>query len=260
MIEQALLESLTILATSLGLTPTPKLIGVIEPADASDLPALVISLEQSKRLANGLGERALLITDGALPWNATLNLANPVLPSDPTVNLLSSDRRMLTLPHGGLVRRDGSIGAFAPEDLQVTIDGAPSPPFTVEPLIGRLTFDAALPTTGTLVASYVLGQWERRVVRSAGVLKLAILAVDATTVHDLSTALLEAIDSPQGAVLPGLGHFDVAEIGSIGPAEPPLLNARRRVVRFSFEFEQEVNVPDASGGIIQRVPIQALVS
>jgi len=30
-------------------------------------------------------------------------------------------------------------------------------------------------------------------------------------------------------------------------------------VRFRFEFEQEINVPDSSAGIIQRIPVQAVL-
>src|SRR6185436_6871488 len=106
-------------------SPAPKLIGVVEPIDATELPALVVSIEQSQRLGNGLGERAVLVTQGALPWQAQINLANPVLPADPTFSLLSPDRLRLTLPHGGLVRVNGSSGSLGAADIQVLLNGAP---------------------------------------------------------------------------------------------------------------------------------------
>jgi hypothetical protein len=260
MIEQALLDGLGLLVNSLSLAPPPKLVGVIEPVDASELPALVVSLEQNRRLANGLGERALLVTDGALPWQSEIKLANPVLVTDPSFSLLSPDRRTLNLPHGGLVRANAATGPLSNTDIQVRINGAATTDFTVDPLVGALTFAAPLPATGIVQVNYFLGQWERRIVRSQGVLRLSVLAADAPTVLGLSDRILSAIGDSSSPVVQGLSQFSVAEIGSIGPADPPLANARRRLVRFAFEFEQEINVPDASGGIIQRVPVQAFVN
>ena len=72
---------------------------------------------------------------------------------------------------------------------------------------------------------------------------------------DVLAALGDSGPSP----LPGISQFTVAEIGSIGAADPPIPDARRRIVRFRFEFEQEINVPDSSGGIIQRIPVQAVL-
>jgi len=268
MIEQALLIGLEEVVKSLVLSPAPKLIGVVEPIDATELPALVVSIEQSQRLGNGLGERAVLVTQGALPWQAQINLANPVLPADPTFSLLSPDRLRLTLPHGGLVRVNGSSGSLGAADIQVLLNGAPrtlvsGPPaageFSADALSGTLTFGDALPTTGNVQANYFLGQWEQRLVRSSGLLRLAVLAADAAAVQGLSDTILDRVGDAPTAVLPGLSQFGVAEIGSIGAADAPLVNARRRIVRFRFEFEQEINVPDASGGIIQRIPVQAFV-
>ena len=268
MIEQALLDRLEVLVTGLALTPAPKLIGVIEPHAIADLPALVVSIEQNMRMGNGLGERSSLVTRGALPWTAEINLASPFLPSEPSFSLLSGDRKRLSLPHGGLVRRDGSNGALTAVDLQVTVNaaartlvqGAPAAgEFSAEPLSGSLVFGDALPLTGALRANYFLGQWEQRVVRGQGTLRLAVFAEDGATVRDLSNKVLSALGDSGPSPLPGLSQFTVAEIGSIGAADPPIPDARRRIVRFRFEFEQEINVPDSSGGIIQRIPVQAVL-
>lgn len=269
MIEQALLDSLAALATGLALTPAPKLIGVIEPVATAELPALVVAIEQSQRLANGLGERSTLVTNGALAWQADIDLANPVLPADPSFSLVSADRKQLFLPHGGLVRQDSSSGPLGAVDIQVTVQGqprtlAPAAPgasqFSADPLSGTLVFGQALPPNGIVEAHYFLGQWEQRIVRSNGVLRLAVLAADAATVRDLSNSVLAAlIDSPT-VLPPGLTELTITEIGSVGSADPPLATARRRVVRLRFEFEQQINVPDSSGGIIQRIPITGLLA
>jgi hypothetical protein len=270
MIEQMLLDQLTTTVSALGLTPAPQLIGVTEPNATGELPAVVLAIEQSQRLGNGLGERSALIADGALAWRSTINLANPVLPGDPSFSLLSPDRRRLTLPHGGLVRSTAMTGPLTASDLQVRVQGnlrtlvgaAPGAgEYTADPLTGTLEFGEALPTTGTLEANYFLGQWEQRVVRGIGLLRLAVVAADAAAVRDLSNRLLAAFADPStpGGLPAGLAQLSVAEIGSIGAAGPPLPAARQRIVRFRFEFEQELNVPESSGGIIQRIPIQALV-
>ena len=46
---------------------------------------------------------------------------------------------------------------------------------------------------------------------------------------------------------------------SIGALEAPL-NLRRRSAQFHFAFELEINRPDSSGGIIQRIPITTRLS
>jgi hypothetical protein len=276
MIEQALLDSLEAIATGLALTPAPKLIGVIEPVAPSELPALVVAIEQSQRLGNGLGERATLFTHGVLAWQAEIDLANPVLATDQAFSLLSGDRKQLILPHGGLVRKDGSSGAHGASDtalgaadIQLTVQGTPRTltqaavpgpgEFSADPASGTLVFGQALPPNGMVEAHYYLGQWEQRVVRSSGVLRLAILAADAATVRDLSNSVLSALVESPTALPPGLSELTITEIGSIGSADPPLDSARQRVMRLHFDFEQQVNVPDASGGIIQRIPIQVVL-
>jgi hypothetical protein len=268
MMERALLGHLEALIGGLGLSPAPKLVGVIEPSEAADLPALVLSIEENARLGGGLGERASLVTRGVLPWAAEVQLTAPFLPGDPSFSLLDAERKRLSLPHGGLVRSNGASAALGPADIQVALDGVPrslvsgepgAAQFSVEPLSGALLFGEALPAAGTLTVDYFLGQWERRVVRGQGVLRLVVVAADAVNVRDLSDRVLSALGGSGTRPLPGLSRFNVAEIGSIGMAAPPLGDARRRNLRFRFEFEQEINVPESSGGIIQRIPVQALL-
>jgi hypothetical protein len=208
----------------------------------------------------------MLVTDGALAWQAEIDLANPVLAADPTFSLVSPSRTRLTLPHGGLVRHDGTIGGLTAADIHVEVNDAAralvaeapgAGQFSADPLSGTLLFGEALPLAGTVEADYFLGQWEQRVVRSRGLVRLTVVAATADHVRNVSNAVLSALGDPGPALLPGLSHFVATDIGSIGAADPPLDAARRRILRFRFEFEQEINAPASSGGIIQRIPIQA---
>src|SRR5260370_34434636 len=101
--------------------PAPALIGVAEPETVGQLPAVVLSLESTERAANGLGERSTLITEGALLWTVTIDLANPVLPEDPTFRLLDNARLRLILPPGGQAPQDATTGPPAPGRLSATV-------------------------------------------------------------------------------------------------------------------------------------------
>jgi hypothetical protein len=245
------------------LTPAPARIGSAEPIIAAELPAIVLSLEEVQRLGAGLGERAALVTDGALPVTARVDLANPVLPEEPGFRLLSDDRRTLVLPHGGWVKADGSSGALSSADLQVSVDGAPRTVVNAaagaaqvrpDALVGTLLFGAALPATGIVQATYVLGQWERRVTPIAGVLRIDLRAAAAADLVALTAAVADAFDD--GAALPsGLRKMVLGQMSSIGAPVPALANARGSSLRYRFEYEHVVNRPDSSGGVIARIPI-----
>jgi hypothetical protein len=249
---------------SVGLTPAPNTVGAGEPDQAQDLPAVVLSLESVQTAGAGLGERSTLITDGALPCQAAINLSNPVLPEEPSLRLLSEDRRRLALPHGGLVRRDRSLGPLTGNDLTVIVAGASrtvvsgtpgADEVQAEPLLGQLTFGTSLPATGSVAATYFLGQWEQRIARIAGVLKVDVCAAQETPVASLSAAVVEAFERPAAKTdIQRLLSIGLNGLSSIGPREQgvPL---RRRTARFTFVFEQEVNRPESSGGIIQRIPV-----
>ncbi len=81
---------------------------------------------------------------------ATIDLANPVLPEEPDFVLLDATRRVLILPHGGLVRQDGSDPGDAPlaaADITVLVAGAPRTVVTAPPAAGEVRAD---PRVGTL--------------------------------------------------------------------------------------------------------------
>jgi hypothetical protein len=245
------------------LAPVPARIGNAEPTVAAELPAIVLSLDEVQRLGAGLGERAALVTDGALPVSARIDLANPVLPEEPGFRLLSADRRTLVLPHGGWVKADGTSGLLSSADLQVSVDGAARAVVNASPgaaqvrpdaQVGTLLFGTALPASGIVTATYVLGQWERRVTPIAGLLRIELRAAAAADLVALAAAVADAFD--EGAALPrGLRKMALGQLSSIGAPVAALANARGSSLRYRFEYEHEVNRPDSSGGVIARIPI-----
>ena len=253
MSERSFLAAVRTHLSGAGLAPAPVQVGPAEPDVAADLPALVLSLEEASAAGNGVGERSSLMT-GALRWEATIDVANPVLPEDPSFNLLDGTRKILVLPHGGLVRADGTEGPLGAGDLTVTLNGNPRAA-TADPGTGTLTFVTALPPTGTVEARSFVGQWERRVERLAGVLRVDVCAKTVADAAALSDAVLDALSGErvrQG--VQRLLSFGVAGVGSIGPTEQGT-GARRRTMRFAFVHEQDIDRPDSSGGVIRGIPI-----
>ncbi len=246
-----------------GLDPAPVTAGIAEPDPvAQAFPALVLSLEELRPAGSGLGQRSAPIT-GALPWQAVIDLATPVLPEEPGHSLLSPDRLRLILPHGGLVCADGSSGPLEPDDLAVTVAGIARPVVSgapagdevrADPATGTLVFGSPLPAAGLVVAEYVLGQWEQRTERLAGVLRVDACGLDAAAVGDLSDGAVAALQGPLAALhVRRLLRIGLTGLSSIGPAEPALANARRRTARLAFDFEHEINRPESSGGVIRQV-------
>jgi hypothetical protein len=264
MIERAFLEALRgYLSSPNRLTPQPSLVGVAEPATAQELPAVVLSLTNLERVGSGLGERSTLMV-GELPLTVVIDLANPILPGDPTFRLLSADRRTLSLLHGGLVRSDGTTGEARPEDIQVKVDGQiqtlvqgnpGANEFRADLLSGTLVFGFALPAQGNVEARYFIGQWEQRLMRTRGDLHALVIDAGADATRDLSDSLLTAFDAALAGI-PGLIALSVAEVGPVGLLKDPVA-ARRRLVRFRFEYEFTLDIPDASGGIIREIPVTA---
>jgi hypothetical protein len=262
--ENDLLAALGTYLQAAGLAPAPKTVGVAEPADGVELPAIVLSLESTSRAGNGLGERSALITGGALPWQAAIDLHNPVLPEDSSFHLLDDARKVLNLPHGGLVKADKTFGPLTAADLTVKVAGAGRPvvagpptddQVSADPTVGQLTFATALPAAGNVEVTYFLGQWEQRLTRIAGTLRVDVCAAQTADVAALSGATVEALLAPGAqSAIHRLLALGVTALSSVGAPEPPLA-LRRRTARFSFFFENEINQPDSSGGVIARIPI-----
>lgn len=268
MAESFFLTSIANYLSSAGLTPAPVLSGVAEPESNGDLPAIVVSLEATARANPGLGERGELMR-GVLPVQASIDLANPVLPAEPGLRLLDATGRILILPHGGLVRQDGSDPGDAPltaADISVTVAGVARTVVTTapagnevraDPRIGTLTFGSALPATGVVNVSYRLGQWEQRLERISGTLRLDVCAADAADAIALSDGAIAALLDPRArSTIRRLIALQVQSLGSVA-APTPAPVSRRRTARFGFTFEREINRPDSSGGVISRIPVTA---
>ncbi len=267
--ETELLDALAaFLSGPAGLLPAPALIGATEPSVATELPAVVLSLDAVRRLGAGLGERSMLVSGSALPWQAAIDLANPVLPDEPTFRLLSADRLTLILPHGGLKRADGSDGALGPADLSVrlgatvyaVVAGAPAgQQVSADPAVGVLLFGEALPPAGTLQVRYVLGQWERRVTPIAGTLRIDVYGADAAAALALSNAVLRALAGAAAPRIPGLRSLALTQAGPVVGTDAAHASARRRSALLAFDHEHELNLPESSGGVIRRVPITTVI-
>jgi hypothetical protein len=262
----ALLDALeAFLTTTPDLTPAPNSVGVLEPANNAELPAVVLSLSALVSAGPGLGQRAEVIEGGALQWTSLIDLANPVLPENESLTLISNDRRRLTLPHGDLVESDGQGSRLSADDIQVSLDGTPFAVVAGAPASGevdpsaaegRLTFGDPLPATGILRATYFLGQWERRVEPIAGTLDLAVVAAGAADVRDLSNAVLAAFARAPETVR-GLRRLAMTGIGPVTPFTATGLNARVRRMHWSLDYEHVVDRPESSGGLIRGVHLRS---
>ncbi len=265
MTESRFLTAVENYLSAASLVPAPALIGDVEPIQVSELPAVVLSLEETTRKGSGLGQRTITIENGCLPVTRGIDLANPVLEEGSDFSLVSEDRLHLTLPHGGLVHADGSTGALSDSDLTVTVAGAgqavvadalSAGQVSVDHLTGQLTFGAPLPAAGIVEASYFLGSWEQTVVRLQGVLRVDICSGAINDVRQLTAQVRDALlDDAAASEIQRLLKVDVAGMGTIGPDSTIGGSARRRPVRFSFTFDEEIDMPESSGGIIQRVPV-----
>ncbi|WP_299440851.1 hypothetical protein [uncultured Rhodospira sp.] len=262
MAETAMLTALSDFLTGAGLTPAPAMVGVIDPANrAQDLPAIVLDLPEVARLEMGLGGGVDTV-EGALAVETVISLTNPTVPEVPDLDLLSEDRLRLTLPHGGLVRADGTHGDLGTADIQVqrggqalTLTSAPTTQnqYAADPLAGRLTFGSAQPASGTLRANYFVGSWEREMVRLEGVLRLTVLDVagaDVATVSDQAIAALTGAGRPAG-----LKRIALTRLGPVGPEIQDRARARTREADFRFAYDHVADRPLSAGGVIARVPI-----
>jgi hypothetical protein len=244
-----------------ALHPVPVQVGPALPVAAGEAPTIVLALETVQRLSAGLGEGAEPMT-GILPVEVAIDLAAPFLPGEPAFSLLSPDRTVLTLPHGGLIRADGLDGVLGPADITISVDGAPrtlvaegpgAGEYSVDAVTGQLTFGAALPATGTVSAGYHLGAWERQAFLIAGQLALTARAAAAADVSALSAAAARALAEP-GAVS-GLRRMVLTGIGAVEPPRADLGQTRGQMARYSFEYEHLVDAPSSSGGIIHTTPL-----
>ena len=245
-------------------------IGPVDPVAPGDLPALVLALDATTRVRVGLGDRSELMT-GALPVSTVVDLANPALPGDPSFSMVDATRTVLTLLHGGQVHADGSEALLPldPADVTVQLDGAPvtvvsgapnAGEVQADPIAGQLHFGTALPNAGTVQADYFLGQWERRVERATGTLRVDACAATGAEAASLGESAVTALLAPDVAPLLALGLTGLSSVvfrrARPDPPSPTAIVAHfRRRATFAFDFQHVVDRAESSGGIIRRVPV-----
>jgi hypothetical protein len=252
-----------------AVTPAPTTIGGVDPAEATDLPAVTLAVESASRGLAGVGRAPTLMISGALPVRTTVNLADPVLRflgDADTVPLLSDGRQLLQLPHAPIVHADGSA---APPPLTgadvsaritggtvyaVTADAPAGDSFRPDAVAGTFRFGGALPDAGTLELGYVLGQWQTRAVRYQGLLTVRVYAGRAADVETLSRRVDVALRQEHAGAVPGLGRISPEAWGPIG-ATPLLASARVRAFSYRFDFEDEEPLIPTGGGVIARVHV-----
>ncbi len=262
----SLLDTLrTYLGTSL--TPVPPLIGSAYPIAAAELPAVTLSLSDVSERLNGLGRLPAPVVTGALRVDTSLDLANPVVTfPDEVVRLLSTDRRVVTLAHGPLVRADGTqTQPFALTDIRVVRTGTVLRPVAGPPLggqvqvlpeIGQLRFPARLAATGVLELGYFVGQWEVRSARYGGTLRVEAFAPDAAGVEALSRQLETALGNAAGRVA-GLAQLSPTAWSAVLPAAGGPGSGRGRALSYSFDYELVEPRLGTGGGLVSTISVQS---
>jgi hypothetical protein len=278
MAELAFLAAVRTYLTSRPFTPpvAANRIGAIEPVGGGDLPCIVLSLASSSRRRVGLGDRSELMR-GALRVNVAIDLAAPTLPDDPTFSLIDDTRRAVTLPHGGLVTSDGdeAITPLSGADVTVRLNDAPLPVVTgvpaagqvhVDPIAGVMLTGSALPPAGTLDISYFLGQWERRVERIAGEMRLDACAVNGADAGSLCAQAVERLLAPEATRdIVQLTSIELVALGTVAQrlATPPPggggVTHFRRTAQLAFEFQHLIDRVESSGGVIRTIPVTTVL-
>ena len=246
------------LADGLGAGPT---VGDATP-ESTALPAVTLAIaEVSNRLA-GIGRVPRGTRTGALGVSITVDLANPVLDlgGGETLLLVPADRRSLVLPHGPLVRADGTPDdPFTGTDLTVrdtadwAVVAATPSGRQVRPDVdaGQLRFGQALAASGTLRVSYFIGLWDTTVTRFQGRLDVRVTA-DRADLHALTRKVADVLSTPDEAIR-------LAPLSWGSTTRPPSgeLTAQARSQDLAYLFDAEVEQPllTSGGGVIADVAV-----
>jgi hypothetical protein len=253
------------------LSPAPALLGGTEPGGPKELPAVTLSLPSVATAHPGIGATPRAEVTGALQVSASIDLAAPYLDvAGERVQLLTGGRTRLQLPHGTIVRADGtSQMPFAKADLAVSLtpSGGSKQTYTVisraptlatevqpEPLSGTLRFGTALPTSGRVDATYWIGTWELRAQRFSGELRIDAFASDGPATDELSRRLEASLAPDRSRRIQGLHSLVPTAWGPVSRFDPSSL---RRSLTYRFEYEREDPVIPTSGGPIGRVSVTA---
>lgn len=249
--------------------PAPALIGGSEPVGPAQLPAVTLSVAGVSSPHPGIGHTPRAAASGALAMSATIDLAAPYIDfPDGRALLLAPPRKVLQLPHGGIVPGDGTreprfVGvvltdAAGKKKTFKVVNTAPRPgEVRPDQVTGQLTFGSPLPAKGKIDASYYVGTWEVRSERFAGDLRLDAFAGDASAADSLSRRLEASLAPERSRRIAGLRTLAPTAWGPLGQVAAETL---RRSLIYRFEYEREEPVVVTSGGPIERVQVTATSS
>lgn len=254
---------------SASLKPPPVLVGGASPATAADMPAVTLAVADVVSPHPGIGRQPRATVEGALRVGGRIDLADPVLRlQGDAVPLLSPDRRTLQLPHGSVVRADGTdLLPFAASDLDAAVGGAavalvPAPPgpgqMSVNPQSGALTFGAPLAAAGTLTLGYFVGLWDVEVERMGGEVTVDMVAADAAAVETLTRQVEAALSPPTWRHVAGLQDLQPVALGRIAPPDAAIGPGRRRTLTYRFNYERSIPVVRTSGGPIRQIAVDVI--
>lgn len=230
--------------------------------ETSALPAVTLAIAQVTNRLVGIGRVPRGTRTGALEVSIDVDLANPVLDlgGGETLLLVPADRRSLVLPHGPLVRADGTPDdPFTATDLKVRDTGnwavvAAAPTGKqVRPDVdaGLLRFGQALPSTGTLKVTYFIGLWDTTVSRFQGRVDVLVSA-DQDDLSALTRRVADVLSMPDPAIrLAPLswGHTTRPPAGELTP------QARGQELAYLFDAEVEQPLLTSGGGVIADVAV-----
>lgn len=248
--------------------PEPATIGAAVPAAAADLPAVTLSVREASSPLRSLGRTPRPPRTGALRVERTIDLADPVLRvNGEEALLLSPDRLVAHLPHGAVVRADGtSTPPFGPDDLGADLDGAAITIVTgaapqagearLDPDRGTLSFPSPLPATGLLTLAYFVGLWEVEAEHFTGELVVEAYGTDAGALDTLVRQVEGALAGPGAPPAPGLRPLEPMAVGTAEPPDADRFGARRRTLAFRFDFEREVAAIRGGGGVVDEVDVE----
>jgi len=248
-----------------GLPP----VDALAPAASGDVPRVTVSVDDAVPGFRGLGQAPAPPQRGALRVDVALDLADPVLHlGGEDVPLLSTNRRVLQLPHGAVVREAGDdLPPFTATDLSVRRGATTFAPVHQAPAAGQvqldipsgaLTFPSPLAATGTLELGYFVGLWEVRVERFTATVHLDVAHDDADEHAALTAAVEDALAADQWPAGSGVRSIEQTSVSAATViAGLPAANRTRRL-SFHVDVERIDPVIRTSGGPITsiEVPIQ----
>ncbi len=237
-------------------------VGDAEP-DGADLPAVTLTLDEATTRLAGIGRLPGGTREGALEVTISVDLADPVLDlgGGESVRLVPADRRSLVLPHGPIVRADGTRDLpFAAGDLVVEDDGGAWAVSAADPAgrevapdvdAGILLFGEPLPASGTLRVTTFIGLWDATVSRFQGRLDVRMTA-ERAALGELTRGVTDALAAPDEAL-----RLAPRSWGSAArPADAALPDvARAQELTYLFDAEIEQPVLTSGGGVIADVAV-----